>query len=253
MLSGRTTNRAPRTCRLDWQQQCIDGAEMKDPLQFFPDTWQPLLGDFPESSSYRSLGQLLSAAAASGEDVYPSAEQRFAALQAMTPAQVKVVVLGQDPYHGPGQAMGLSFSVPRGVRVPPSLQNIYKELTQDIGFQSPAHGDLTAWAEQGVLLLNSVLSVRAGQAGSHAGQGWEHLTDQLVHALARQREHLVFLLWGSYAQRKAAGVDPQRHLLLRAPHPSPLSAYRGFLGCQHFSQANAYLHATGQAPVDWAL
>ena len=226
---------------------------MSDPLQYFPEPWRPLLGDFPGSASAQQLSRFLASEESGGEAIYPPAAQRFAALQAVVPEQVKVVVLGQDPYHGPGQAMGLSFSVPRGIRIPPSLQNIYKELQQDVGFEIPTHGDLTAWAEQGMLLLNSVLSVRAGQAGSHANQGWEKLTDQLVHGLARQREHLVFFLWGSYAQRKAAGVDTERHLLLQAPHPSPLSAYRGFLGCQHFSQANAYLHATGQSPIDWAL
>lgn len=218
-----------------------------------PEAWRPLAPEFLSSGVAESLADFLDQEVAAGQTLYPPAHQRFAALEAMTPDDVKVVVLGQDPYHGPGQAMGLSFSVPQGVRVPPSLGNMYKELASDVGFRIPDHGDLTAWARQGVLLLNSVLSVRAGEAGSHANKGWEALTDELVHSLARQRSHLVFMLWGSYAQRKAAGVDAEQHLVLSAPHPSPLSAYRGFMGCQHFSQANAYLHATGQTPIDWQL
>ncbi|TGG92375.1 uracil-DNA glycosylase [Natronospirillum operosum] len=219
----------------------------------FPAAWRPLAEDFLRSEQAQHLSAFLDQEVAAGQTLFPPAEQRFAALEAVAPEQVRVVILGQDPYHGPGQAMGLCFSVPQGVRVPPSLQNIYKELADDIGFRIPDHGDLTHWAEQGVLLLNSVLSVRAGDAGSHANQGWETLTDQLVHGLAREREHLVFMLWGSYAQRKAAGVDTERHLVLKAPHPSPLSAYRGFMGCEHFSQANTWLHATGQPPIDWQL
>lgn len=224
--------------------------------ELFPDlpmSWRPLVADFLSSDRAQSLDRFLTAEESAGHSIYPVQSQRFAALQAVPPEQVKVVILGQDPYHGPGQAMGLSFSVPVGIRVPPSLQNIFKELASDVGFQVPDHGDLTRWAEQGVLLLNSVLSVRAGEAASHAKQGWEALTDQVVHGLARQQTNIAFMLWGSYAQRKAAGVDPEQHLLLSAPHPSPLSAYRGFMGCQHFSQANVYLHATGQAPIDWTL
>ena len=218
-----------------------------------PEAWRSLAPEFLSSGGADTMADFLDREVAAGQTLYPPTHQRFAALEAMTPDEVKVVVLGQDPYHGPGQAMGLSFSVPQGVRVPPSLGNMYKELASDVGFRIPDHGDLTAWARQGVLLLNSVLSVRAGEAGSHANQGWEALTDELVHSLARQRSHLVFMLWGSYAQRKAAGVDAEKHLVLSAPHPSPLSAYRGFMGCQHFSQANAYLHATGQTPIDWQL
>lgn len=224
--------------------------------ELFPDlpaSWRPMTADFLASERAQSLARFLEAEENAGHTIYPARSQRFAALEAVSPKQVKVVILGQDPYHGPGQAMGLSFSVPAGVRVPPSLQNIFKELVTDVGFQMPAHGDLIRWAEQGVLLLNSVLSVRAGEAASHANQGWEALTDQVVHGLARQYTNIVFMLWGSYAQRKAAGVDPEQHLLLSAPHPSPLSAYRGFMGCQHFSQANGYLYATQQTPIDWTL
>ncbi|MCH8552428.1 MAG: uracil-DNA glycosylase [Natronospirillum sp.] len=219
----------------------------------FPAAWRPLAETFLQSNQARALSDFLDQEVAAGQTLYPPSEQRFTALEAVAPEKVRVVMLGQDPYHGPGQAMGLCFSVPAGVAVPPSLQNIYKELAQDIGFRIPEHGDLTSWVEQGVLLLNSVLSVRAGEAGSHANRGWEALTDQLIHELARRRDGLVFMLWGSYAQRKAAGVDNECHLVLKAPHPSPLSAYRGFMGCQHFSQANAWLHATGQSPIDWQL
>ncbi|MEX0584154.1 MAG: uracil-DNA glycosylase [Natronospirillum sp.] len=226
---------------------------MMDIFADVPSSWRPLVSEAMEGTNAVRLAHFLQQEAAAGEVMLPPSPLRFAALQAVAPADVKVVILGQDPYHGPGQAMGLSFSVPLGVHVPPSLGNIYKELTNDVGFVPPHHGDLTAWAEQGVLLLNSVLSVRAGQPGSHAKQGWEVVTDALVRALVQRREHLVFMLWGSYAQRKASGVDRDRHLVLTAPHPSPLSAYRGFLGCAHFSQANQYLLATGQPAIDWQL
>ena len=164
-----------------------------------------------------------------------------------------MVVLGQDPYHGPGQAHGLSFSVRPGVAVPPSLLNIYKELEADLGLPRPDHGYLLPWAQRGVLLLNAVLSVEQGQPGSHQGRGWEGFTDHVVDVLNRQRQGLVFLLWGSYAQKKGAKIDTSRNRVLKAPHPSPLSAHRGFLGCGHFSQANAWLQARGQTPVDWSL
>ena len=165
-----------------------------------------------------------------------------------------MVILGQDPYHGAGQAHGLSFSVQAGVAPPPSLVNIYKELADDIaGFQIPAHGCLQHWAEQGVLLLNTVLTVRAGQAHSHAALGWETFTDRVIAMLNQEREGLVFLLWGSHAQKKGAFIDRSRHCVLTAPHPSPLSAYRGFFGCKHFSQANAYLQQQGLAAIDWQV
>lgn len=218
-----------------------------------PGAWQTLAEPFLRSAAARQLGDFLAAEEAQGQVLYPPEHCRFAALQAVAPQDVKVVILGQDPYHGPKQAMGLSFSVPPGVAVPPSLINIYKELSDDVGFVAPKHGDLTEWAQQGVLLLNSVLTVRAGQAGSHARQGWEALTDQLIAGIAAGPTPVVFMLWGSYAQKKAAAVDTDRHLVLHAPHPSPLSAYRGFLGCRHFSAANAFLHATRQTHIDWQL
>src|SRR5690606_30070867 len=176
--------------------------------------------------------------------IHPALTHCFASFQHSGFEATRVVILGQDPYHGPDQAHGLSFSVPAGVAVPPSLRNIYKELNGDLGLQpDPAFGCLQSWADQGVLLLNAVLTVESGRAASHAGRGWERITDAAITALNAQRDGLVFLLWGSYAQKKAASVDPSRHLVLTAPHPSPLSAHRGFLGCRHFSKANAYIQA----------
>jgi len=188
-----------------------------------------------------------------GRQIYPPGEQIFSALNATSFDQVRVVILGQDPYHGPSQAHGLCFSVQPGVPVPPSLKNIYKELQQDLGITIPAHGCLTHWAQQGVLLLNAVLTVQAGQANSHRGQGWEQFTDRIIALLNENATNLVFMLWGSYAQRKGAMIDRQRHLVLQAPHPSPLSAHRGFFGNGHFSRANEYLQQHGLPPVDWQL
>ena len=185
--------------------------------------------------------------------VYPPGPLMFNALNTTPFEAVKVVILGQDPYHGPNQAHGLCFSVNRGVPLPPSLINIYKELHTSLGIAPAAHGNLTHWAEQGVLLLNTTLSVRAHQAKSHAGQGWETFTDAVIQALNARREGLVFLLWGSHAGQKAAMIDGRRHLVLRCPHPSPLSASRGFFGCGHFVKANDYLKARGLEPIDWQL
>lgn len=182
---------------------------------------------------------------------YPPGGKIFNAFASTPFDRVKVVILGQDPYHEPGQAMGLSFSVPDGVVLPPSLRNIYKEIQMELGTPPPVSGDLTRWAQQGVLLLNATLTVRQGQAGSHQRRGWETFTDAAIQALAREREHLVFLLWGSYAGQKAAFIDPQRHLVLRSAHPSPLSAMRGFFGNHHFELANDYLVRTGQTPITW--
>lgn len=165
--------------------------------------------------------------------------------------RVKVVILGQDPYHEPGQAMGLSFSVPEGVMLPPSLRNIYAEIQSELGVVPPASGDLTRWAQQGVLLLNATLTVRLGMAASHQRHGWETFTDAAIRALATERQHIVFLLWGAYAGQKAAFIDAQRHLVLRSPHPSPLSAHRGFFGNHHFQLCNDYLVRTGQTPINW--
>jgi uracil-DNA glycosylase len=188
-----------------------------------------------------------------GKIIYPPGSLWFNAFNSTPFDKVKVVILGQDPYHGPHQAHGLCFSVLPGVQIPPSLVNIYKELETDLGIAPASHGCLDHWAEQGVLLLNATLTVEKSRAGSHQGKGWEQFTDAAVHALAEQREHLVFLLWGSYAQKKGAFIDTDKHLVLKSVHPSPLSAYRGFLGCRHFSRTNEYLIKTGQQAIDWAL
>lgn len=201
----------------------------------------------------RNLGAFLRAEKARGRVIYPPGASIFAAFEATSFEAVKVVILGQDPYHGPGQAHGLCFSVPSGIPAPPSLVNILAELEQDVGVPRPPHGNLAAWAAGGVLLLNSVLTVEAGQAGSHQGKGWESFTDAVIQRLAASREGLVFMLWGAYAQAKGRLLDRSRHCVLRAPHPSPLSAHRGFMGCGHFSAANRYLAGRGLAPIDWRL
>ena len=185
--------------------------------------------------------------------IYTPGTQIFHALNSTPFEQVRVVILGQDPYHGPGQAHGLCFSVQHGVRVPPSLANIYREIKADLGIEPSDQGCLQSWAEQGVLLLNAVLTVERGQAGSHQGKGWERFTDTIVQLLNDEREGLVFMLWGSYAMKKGAVIDSRKHLVLKAPHPSPLSAHRGFLGCQHFSQANGYLQQHQQSAIDWSV
>ena len=189
----------------------------------------------------------------SGKTIYPPGSLWFNAFNSTPFDRVKVVILGQDPYHGPHQAHGLCFSVLPGVRIPPSLVNIYTEIQDDLGIAPAGHGCLAHWAEQGVLLLNATLTVEQGRAGSHQGKGWEQFTDAAIHALNEHRSGLVFMLWGSYAQKKGDFIDMNRHLVLRAPHPSPLSAHRGFLGCRHFSRANEYLVSTGQQPIDWSV
>lgn len=217
-------------------------------------TWQDILGAEKQQPYFQNTLAAVRGERESGQAVYPPAADVFNAFKYTTFADVKAVILGQDPYHNAGQAHGLAFSVREGVQIPPSLANIYKELSEDIpGFQIPPHGCLTSWAQQGVLLLNTVLTVRAHQAHSHANLGWETFTDRVIAGLNEKREHLVFMLWGSHAQKKGAMIDRSRHLVLAAPHPSPLSAYRGFFGCRHFSQANAYLAAHGIAPIDWHL
>ncbi|MGL4853148.1 MAG: uracil-DNA glycosylase [Phocaeicola sp.] len=183
--------------------------------------------------------------------VYPPGKLIFNAFNLCPFDQVKVVILGQDPYHGPGQAHGLCFSVNEGVPAPPSLKNIFQEIATDLGQEKPTTGDLTRWAQQGVLLLNATLTVRAHEAGSHQRKGWETFTDAAIHALAQQKEHLVFILWGSYAQKKGAFIDPTKHLVLQSVHPSPLSAHRGFFGNKHFSRANEYLAAHNQTAIEW--
>jgi uracil-DNA glycosylase len=217
------------------------------------ESWLAVLGDELEQPTMQELRAFLVAEVAVGRRFYPPADQVFNAL-ALTPFDdVRVVVLGQDPYHGAGQAMGLCFSVPSGVAPPPSLQNIHKELASDLGLAQPSSGDLTPWAERGVLLLNAVLTVSPGKPASHAGKGWEQFTDRAVRELSDRREGIVFLLWGRYAQQKGAVVDTARHHVLTAAHPSPYSAANGFFGCRHFSRANELLVARDAQPVDWAL
>jgi uracil-DNA glycosylase len=219
-----------------------------------PESWRAVLEPVLATSQARKLGGFLKAEEAAGKRIYPPRGTRLAALDLTPLAGVKAVILGQDPYHGAGQAHGLCFSVQPGVRVPPSLGNIYKELHSDLGLPIPAHGNLTGWARQGVLLLNAVLTVEDGQPASHAGLGWEAITDAIVAAVAAKAEPCVFLLWGSHARKKAGqvpGLMSGHHLVLTAPHPSPLSAHTGFLGCRHFSQANAFLESRGRGAVDW--
>lgn len=215
--------------------------------------WRAVLGEEFDRPYMGELKAFLQRQKQQGKIIYPPGSLWFNAFNTTPFAEVKVVILGQDPYHGPHQAHGLCFSVLPGIPIPPSLLNIYKELETDLGIPRAPHGCLSPWAEQGVLLLNATLTVEQGRAGAHQGKGWETFTDAAIHALNEQREHIVFMLWGSYAQKKGNFIDTAKHLVLKAPHPSPLSAHRGFLGCGHFSKANAYLRETGQPPVDWAL
>lgn len=213
-------------------------------------SWKQRLSDEWEKDYFRHLTDFVRQQYAS-RTVFPPASKIFAAFDACPFDEVKVVILGQDPYHDFGQANGLCFSVNPGVPMPPSLLNIFKEVHDDTGVPIPADGDLSRWARQGVLLLNSTLTVEAHKAASHQGRGWEEFTDEVIMRLARDREGIVFMLWGSYALKKGAFIDRQRHLVLTSPHPSPLSAYRGFFGNHHFSQANAYLQSHGKAPIEW--
>ncbi len=212
--------------------------------------WKALLAEEFEKPYFAALTQFVRQEYSTGP-CYPPAGLIFNAFNLCPPDDTRVVIIGQDPYHGPGQAHGLCFSVNDGVRFPPSLENIFREVQSDTGAPVPASGDLTRWARQGVLLLNATLTVRQAQAGSHQRRGWEEFTDAAIRALAARREHLVFILWGSYAQQKGAFIDRNRHLVLTAVHPSPLSVYRGFFGCKHFSKANAYLVEHGLAPINW--
>ncbi|QLC25716.1 uracil-DNA glycosylase [Parasphingopyxis algicola] len=221
------------------------------------DSWKdPLRGEFA-AQYMQDLRGFLVGERDNGKRIFPAGSLWFHALDATPLSKVRVVILGQDPYHGPGQAHGLCFSVRPGVRPPPSLVNIYKEMESDLGIPPANHGHLEHWAEQGVLLLNSVLTVESGMAASHRGRGWEQFTDAIVRLVADKEEPVVFLLWGSYAQKKAAFVQNVeqggRHCVLKAPHPSPLSAHNGFFGCRHFSKANAFLESVGREPIDWAL
>lgn len=221
------------------------------PVQLHPD-WRAALADEFAAPYMADLKAFLLAEKAAGKSIFPPGSTWFRALDLTPPDKVRVVILGQDPYHGPGQAHGLCFSVQPGVRPPPSLVNAYKELQRDLGIAPPVHGFLEHWAQQGVLLLNAVLTVEMGQAGSHQGRGWERFTDAVIARVNALDHPVVFMLWGSHAQKKAAGLD-SRHLVLKAPHPSPLSAHRGFLGCGHFSKANAFLESAGLEPIDWKL
>lgn len=216
-------------------------------------SWKKQFADEFNAPYMRNLRAFLKTEIAAGRKVYPKPKEWFAAFDQTPFDKVKVVILGQDPYHGAGQAHGLCFSVQPGVPPPPSLVNIYKEMKADLGLDRPTHGHLLHWAQQGVLLLNSVLTVRDGQAASHQKHGWEQFTDRAIHLLNDNREHIAFLLWGAYAQKKGAFIDRKRHLVLESPHPSPLSATRGFFGSRPFSKINHYLESNGIKPIDWRL
>jgi uracil-DNA glycosylase len=221
-----------------------------------PNVWRQPLASLSDACETQRLGAFLQAEEASGKRLYPSADQRLAALAMTPPDTVKVVILGQDPYHGPGQANGLAFSVNKGQAIPPSLRNIFKELHDDLGIAPPTHGDLSGWARQGVLLLNNALTVEEGQAGSHQKAGWEAITDAIIAIVAKNPRPCVFLVWGAHARNKIARTlydGNPNHLVLFAPHPSPLSAHRGFLGCGHFKKTNLFLQRHGQSPIDWRL
>lgn len=220
--------------------------------EFLDPCWQAILHEQSERPYFSSLLNTLDQEWAT-QDIFPPQSLIFAALQETPLTRTRVVILGQDPYHKPGQAHGLAFSVNPGVKVPPSLKNIHKELQTDLGIQPPGHGNLLGWARQGVLLLNSTLTVRKSAAGSHAKLGWQTLTDALIKAVNDMNDGVVFLLWGSNAQNKEMLIDTDRHFVLKSVHPSPLSAYRGFLGCGHFSEANRYLVGQGKQAIDWSL
>jgi len=218
-----------------------------------PADWQQVLGEAFVADRLMTTLQFVDQQRAQNKLIYPAAENTFQALQLTPFDKVKVIILGQDPYHGPNQAHGLSFSVPDGVRIPPSLRNIFKELRNDLGIDPAPHGNLQAWAEQGVLLLNAVLSVEGEKPGSHAKMGWEEFTDQIIAQLSAKKSGLVFVLWGAYAQKKAALIDGQKHFILSSVHPSPLSASRGFLGSRPFSKINEYLVGRKNPPIEWRL
>lgn len=213
-------------------------------------SWQEVLQVEFDKPYFESLVSFVKQEYASNT-IFPPAGQIFNAFNTCPFNNVKVVILGQDPYHGPGQAHGLCFSVNDGIQFPPSLQNIFKEITSDLGIPAPKTGNLTRWAEQGVLLLNATLTVRASQAGSHQGKGWEEFTDAVIETISEKAENVVFILWGSYAIKKKALINASKHCILTAPHPSPLSSYRGFFGCKHFSQTNTYLTSKGKTPIEW--
>lgn len=214
-------------------------------------SWKEALGDEFAKAYFRELSKKVRAAYLDSQPVFPPPKLVFNALNLCPYDNVQVVILGQDPYHGKGQAHGLAFSVPEGTPIPPSLQNIYKEIRDDVGLPLPSSGDLTRWAKQGVLLLNATLTVQGGCAGSHQGLGWERFTDAVIKRISDEKEHVVFLLWGKFAQEKEALINAGKHLVLKAPHPSPFSAHSGFFGCKHFSKTNKYLLESGQKPIQW--
>lgn len=214
------------------------------------DSWRELLSETFESESFQQTAAFVKTAYQNGT-IYPPPAQIFSAFDACPVDQVKVVIIGQDPYHGPGQANGLCFSVAPGVRIPPSLKNIYQEIKNDLGNPIAEHGDLSHWAKQGVLLLNATLTVEARKPGSHQGKGWEEFTDAVIQKLSSKKEGLVFLLWGAYAQKKGARIDRLKHLVLESPHPSPFSAHKGFFGSKHFSKTNAFLEEQEKEPINW--
>ncbi|WP_301098358.1 uracil-DNA glycosylase [Otariodibacter sp.] len=222
-------------------------------IEITMETWKEAIGDEKSQPYFENILRYVHTERVKGKIIYPPQNEVFSAFSLTEFADVKVVILGQDPYHGPNQAHGLSFSVKPGITPPPSLMNIYKELSQDIHFEIPKHGYLIEWAKQGVLMLNTVLTVEQGKAHSHANIGWETFTDKVIHQLNEQRENLVFLLWGSHAQKKGQFIYRNKHLVLTAPHPSPLSAHRGFFGCQHFSKTNHYLMEKGIKEINWQL
>ena len=221
-------------------------------IKLHPQWLDVLAGEF-EKDYMQTLRTFLQQQKQRGAVIYPPGSRWFAALNATPFNEVRVVVIGQDPYHGPGQAHGLCFSVLPDVKIPPSLANIYKEINRDLSIQPPNHGCLITWAKQGVLMLNATLTVERGNAGSHQGKGWEQFTDQIITQLNQRREGLVFMLWGSFAQKKASMIDPSKHLILKSVHPSPLSAHRGFIGCGHFSAANTYLKTRELKPIEWQI
>jgi uracil-DNA glycosylase len=232
-----------------WLNSCQEDIKLENTIQIEP-SWKEKLASEFEKDYFKRLMDFVEQEYASGT-VYPAKENIFNAFTHCPFGKVKAVILGQDPYHEPGQAHGLCFSVQDGVTFPPSLLNIFKEIQSDLGIPIPANGTLTRWADQGVLLLNATLTVRARQAGSHQNKGWETFTDAVINSLASEREHIVYILWGAYAQKKGALIDASRNLVLKSPHPSPLSASRGFFGNKHFSRTNEYLEATGQVPIKW--
>lgn len=225
---------------------------MSDQIQL-ESSWKAVLNNEFNQDYFKQIKQFILQEKAKGKEVFPPGKLMFNAFNLTPFNQVKVVIIGQDPYHGLGQAHGLSFSVPTGIKIPPSLQNIYKEIESDLGLSIPNHGNLESWAKRGVLMLNAVLSVNSGEPASHKAAGWENFTNAVIYYLSQQRSNLVFMLWGRFAQEKELLIDAHKHLILKAAHPSPFSAYQGFMGCKHFSKANEFLKLKGIEPIDWSI